>query len=156
SERWVSNISDSIRHGPLQGRLHCPYSRTISAVHLLRTLASPDRDVEEALRGKMVFYGAGFQMAGDIVVSPVYHALPAVYLHAMAYDNLRTLRTNYKREEQGTRSMVANCLLLLFIVTILVHMDALLRSLRQLNRYAFLKCFTLDAALLVLLVPAVL
>ena len=42
-------------------------------------------------------------MTGDRVISPVYDELPGVYLHAMAYDNLRTFGREYKR---ANREMV--------------------------------------------------
>ena len=63
--------------------------------HLLGS--SDDADVRAAIETRTVFYGAGFQMTGDRVISPGYEELPGVYLHAMAYDNLRTFGREYKR-----------------------------------------------------------
>lgn len=98
---WWSDLVHVLRHDPLSAKLRCPYTRTISVGHLLGS--SDDADVRAALEKRTVFYGAAFQLTGDRVISPVYEELPGVYLHAMAYDNLRTLGHNYKR---ANREMV--------------------------------------------------
>src|SRR5262249_9514623 len=82
---WRSQLWSSLHHDPLHVKHACPYTQTISVWDLLRSLHTEDSDVRNALAGKTVLYGAGFQMAGDVVTSPVYRDLPAVYLHAMAY-----------------------------------------------------------------------
>jgi CHASE2 domain-containing sensor protein len=82
-----------IRHHPLEVKEDCPYTNTVSVAHLLGTF---DSDVEGAIRGKAVFYGAAFDASGDRVASPTYHDLPGVYLHAMAYDNLVWLDGHYR------------------------------------------------------------
>jgi CHASE2 domain-containing sensor protein len=79
-------------------KLHCPYTQTITVTHLLGS--SGDADVTHVLENGAVFYGAAFNLTGDRVVSPVFEELPAVYLHAMAYDNLVTFRNDYKRAER--------------------------------------------------------
>lgn len=83
------------RQNPMAAKLRCPYTRTISVVQLLTSTGDPD--VQDALEGQAVFYGAAFQLTGDRVASPVYEELPGVYLHAMAYDNLVTFGRDYKR-----------------------------------------------------------
>jgi len=98
---WWSDLAHVLRHDPLSVKLRCPYTRTISVGHLLGS--SDDADVRAALEKRTVFYGAGFQLTGDRVISPVYDELPGVYLHAMAYDNLRTFGREYKR---ANREMV--------------------------------------------------
>jgi CHASE2 domain-containing sensor protein len=95
---WRARLEElfhALRHQPLERKRTCPYTPSISVAHLLGS--SRDEHIAKALSGKTIFYGAGFQMAGDRVVSPVYHDLPAVFLHAMAYDNLLTYREDYKR-----------------------------------------------------------
>jgi len=105
-------------HGPLATKLACPYTRTLSVNHLLNSTG--DQDVGNALTGKTVFYGAGFRMTGDRVNSPVYAEMPGVYLHAMAYDNLDTFRSHYKRSER--HGLLARGLdaVLLFIAALLL------------------------------------
>ncbi len=64
-------------------------------------------------------------MVGDRVISPVYDDLPGVYLHAMAYDNLVTFGSTYKRADHHGLSLssVVNGLLLLFTVVLLLLVD---------------------------------
>jgi hypothetical protein len=71
-------------------------------------------------------------MAGDRVASPVYDDLPGVYLHAMAYDNLRSYGPDYKRAEQHPASRVANVILLVFTVFLLLVADEPLLPARRL------------------------
>ena len=97
-KEWRARLEELVhafRHQPLERKRTCPYTPSISVAHLLGS--SGDKHIAEAISGKTIFYGAGFQMAGDQVVSPVYHDLPAVFLHAMAYDNLLTYGEDYKR-----------------------------------------------------------
>src|SRR5262245_25124759 len=134
AESWSTELFESLREDPLAVKLPCPYTRTISVTHLKNSLPPPgklpeflDLDVFEALHGKTVFYGAGFQLAGDILVSPVYRALPAVYLHAMAYDNLLTYGVDYKRADRGARlAPWVNGAILLLIVVILLSIHRLI------------------------------
>lgn len=96
---WFSHLISVFTTNPLKTvKLRCPYTQTITVAHLLGS--SGDADVGRALKGSTVFYGAAFNLTGDRVVSPVFEELPGVYLHAMAYDNLVTLRNDYKRAER--------------------------------------------------------
>jgi hypothetical protein len=121
-----------LRHQPMADKLRCPYTRTISVGHLLGSTGDPD--VQDALAGRAVFYGAAFQLTGDRVLSPVFDELPGVYLHAMAYDNLVTFGHNYKRAHRelvalaGRRLVIpvsglVDGLLLLATVSILLMVD---------------------------------
>ena len=92
SESAKARVFARLRHDPLEVKEICPYTNTVSVAHLLGTF---DPDVEQAIRGKAVFYGAAFDASGDRVASPTYHDLPGVYLHAMAYDNLVWLDGHY-------------------------------------------------------------
>ena len=94
---WTRLLARIKRDHPLELKEDCPYTATLSVAHLLGTF---DPDVERAIRNKAVFYGAGFDAATDRVISPTYHDLPGVYLHAMAYDNLVSLGKDYKRADR--------------------------------------------------------
>ena len=127
NRKWMKCEEPSLREGigimltegPLALKMRCPYTRTITVGHLLNF--SRDRDVDDALRCRTVLYGAGFQAAGDQVESPVYGRLPAVYLHAMAYDNLVTFGQGYKRAERhGRAARIFDAVLLLIACVILV------------------------------------
>jgi hypothetical protein len=118
----VDQLLGALREGPLPHKQLCPYTRTISVGHLLNSdPVDPDPDVKGAIAGKPVFYGGGFLMASDTVSSPVGE-LPAVYLHAMAYDNLRTFGANYKRADRhfGSTSGAIDSVLLLLIAALLI------------------------------------
>jgi hypothetical protein len=104
--------------GPLSAtKLQCPYTQTISVRHLLGTI---DPEVEDALQQKTVFYGAGFLMAGDILASPIHVEFPAVYLHAMAYDNLLTFGPNYKRADPTPTARWLDRLVVIPLVVLLI------------------------------------
>lgn len=115
-------LGEILSEGPQTEKIKsgCPYTPTISVRHLLDPRYINHPEIKNALENRSVFYGAGFQGAGDIVVSPVYKALPAVYLHAMAHDNLLTLGKNYKRADETFISKLINQGLLFVIVLILL------------------------------------
>jgi len=116
----VAGIRIMLKQGPLALKVACPYTRTITVGHLLNF--SSDRDIDRALSGRTVLYGAGFRLTGDQVDSPVYAELPGVYLHAMAYDNLVTFRRWYKRAERnGLGAKVTDAVLLLIAAIVLVR-----------------------------------
>jgi len=116
---WAG-IRAMLKEGPLAVKIACPYTRTITVGHLLNF--SGDRDVEDALRGRTVLYGAGFRLTGDQVSSPVYAELPGVYLHAMAYDNLVTFGKAYKRAKRdGLGAKITDAALLLIASILLVR-----------------------------------
>ncbi len=157
-EPWWKHLWDSLHHHPLHVKRGCPYTQTISVWHLLESLRSGDPDVRNAIQGKTVLYGAGFQMAGDIVTSPVFRDLPAVYLHAMAYDNLRTFGAEYKRAERELSlsshalviplSLLIDAPLLLLIVAVILFIDKLLAKLRRVP--SWMKCAALAAGLAII------
>lgn len=132
---WFSHLVSIFTDNPFKAaKLRCPYTQTITVAHLLGS--SGDADVARVLQGGTVFYGAAFNLTGDRVVSPVFEELPGVYLHAMAYDNLATLRNDYKRAERELLipsvagrhisiplTGVVDALLLLVTVTILLLVD---------------------------------
>lgn len=137
-----AGIVAMLKEGPLALRLACPYTRTITVGHLLNF--SADRDIDDALSGRTVLYGAGFRLTGDQVDSPVYAQLPGVYLHAMAYDNLVTFGAEYKRAtRQGWRSQITDAVLLLIASVILVRYPR--RPARAAETFAELKHKILEA-----------
>ena len=116
----LESIWATLTRGPMATKLTCPYTRTISAAHLLNH-ESNDTDIRDALKDRTVLYGAAFRLTGDRVDSPVYAELPGVYLHAMAYDNLVTFGRDYKRaERRGIEVKLLDSVLLLFSAMLLV------------------------------------
>jgi CHASE2 domain-containing sensor protein len=104
----------------------CPHTGTVLVDQFLDSdPKDPNHPiVQGALHGKTVFYGAAFLMAGDTVISPVSGEVAAVYLHAMAYDNLLTFGPDdYKLEKQGLANIMIDALLLLFVVAALLFAD---------------------------------
>lgn len=122
SEGALRHLFNILRENPLAAKRTCPHTNTISVVHLLGPF---NEGVRGVIEGKAVFYGGNFQMVGDRVISPVYDDLPGVYLHAMAYDNLVTFGSTYKRADHHGLSLssVVNGLLLLFTVVLLLLVD---------------------------------
>lgn len=131
NESWMDCANDGtlvhlrqmLKENPLASKRKCPHTNTISVVHLLGPFDQKLKD--EVVKGRTVFYGGSFEMAGDRVISPVFDDLPGVYLHAMAYDNLLTFGRDYKRAEQHGLSLsrVVNGLLLLFTIVLLLLVD---------------------------------
>jgi CHASE2 domain-containing sensor protein len=131
NESWMDCANDGtlvhlrqmLKENPLASKRKCPHTNTISVVHLLGPFDQKLKD--EVVKGRTVFYGGSFEMAGDRVTSPVFDDLPGVYLHAMAYDNLLTFGRDYKRAEQHGLSLsrVVNGLLLLFTIVLLLLVD---------------------------------
>jgi CHASE2 domain-containing sensor protein len=131
NESWMDCASDGtlvhlrqmLKENPLASKRKCPHTNTISVLHLLGRFDQKLKD--EVVKGRTVFYGGSFEMAGDRVISPVFDDLPGVYLHAMAYDNLLTFGRDYKRAEQHGLSLsrVVNGLLLLFTIVLLLLVD---------------------------------
>ena len=131
NESWMDCTNDGtlvhlrqmLKENPLASKRKCPHTDTISVVHLLGRFDQKLKD--GVVKGRTVFYGGSFEMAGDRVISPVFDDLPGVYLHAMAYDNLLTFGRDYKRAEQHGLSLsrVVNGLLLLFTIVLLLLVD---------------------------------
>lgn len=72
-------------------RESCPSTPTIPAHLLLEPTEEDDAAIEELLGGSVVFYGALFRGAADALNTPLHNNLPAVFLHAMAFDNFVTV-----------------------------------------------------------------
>ncbi len=80
-------------------RQGCPYIGTIPARALL--LTPGDEDIVTMIDKKTVFYGTDLAGTGDVVITPTHGVLPAVYVHAMAYDNLVTFDGDFKRTAEA-------------------------------------------------------
>lgn len=77
----------------------CPPFRIIDAGFLLKDTAKSDiAAVNEALRGKIVFYGADLLAVDDDISPPTHHPIPGIFFHAMALDNLLTYEDSFIRD----------------------------------------------------------
>lgn len=99
----------------------CPYTLTYSVAQL-ETL--PVEQISQALKGRIVLFGAVVPGQNDLVDSPVHGTIPGVYLHAMALDNLLTFGDNYKRSKNWefplSKELVWSAAISIFVVLI-VH-----------------------------------
>ena len=73
----------------------CPFTGTIPVTELLSPFT--DSDIDALIRGKIVLYGAELIGATDSRTTPIHDAIPGVYLHAMALDNLIARDETYLR-----------------------------------------------------------
>ncbi|HEY9149802.1 MAG TPA: CHASE2 domain-containing protein [Gammaproteobacteria bacterium] len=84
-----------------QPQVACPYHRFITADYLATVLRAGTEGekarIHELLHNKIVLYGVKFEGAVDTVDSPVHGRIPAVFLHAMALDNLMNFGDRYVR-----------------------------------------------------------
>lgn len=77
----------------------CPYIPSFDVVEILSN--EPDAEADTLIRDRAVFYGGDVLAAADRVETPTNFLLPAVYVHAMALDNLLTLQHEYYRDGLG-------------------------------------------------------
>ena len=71
-------------------RENCPSTPAIPVRILLDPTEADDTAIEDLLGGGVVFYGAYYHGAADAMNTPLHNDLPAVFLHAAAFDNLVT------------------------------------------------------------------
>lgn len=83
-------------------RADCPFTPTIYASWLIVPEIARDFRERPDLPDRVVFYGGNLAGVSDLVRPPGHAPLPAVYVHAMALDNLLTLGARYKRESVHT------------------------------------------------------
>ena len=102
--------------GPAALKRGCPYSRTFTAGELLHPVT--DYDVDPYLKNAVVLYGAKLAMSGDTVRSPVFSELPAIYYHAVAFDNLYSFDGKPK-EPPGPRGLIAYGVALFLVTCVL-------------------------------------
>jgi len=72
-------------------RENCPSTPAIPARILLDPTEEDDETITELVGGSVVFYGAFYHGAADAMHTPLHNDLPAVFLHAQAFDNLVTV-----------------------------------------------------------------
>lgn len=75
----------------------CPYSQSLSLSDLKPQTEEDEVRLHSALDGKFVMMGAAISGTNDMVTSPVHGAIPGVFMHAMALDNLLTYNGHYKQ-----------------------------------------------------------
>jgi CHASE2 domain-containing sensor protein len=78
--------------------LQCAYTPTLEVSSLL-TADPQDAQIVDRVKDRIVLYGAGLSGMSDIVTPPFHRALPGVYAHAMATDNLLQWGPRYYRVE---------------------------------------------------------
>lgn len=78
-----------------QLRSPCPHTARIPAESLL--IGVPDEDVQASLNNGIVFYGARLEGSDDVAFTPTNGLLAAVFVHAMALDNLISFEGRPKR-----------------------------------------------------------
>lgn len=83
-------------------RENCPSTPAIPARILLDPTEADDAAIEPLIAGGVVFYGAFFHGAADAMNTPLHNDLPAVFLHAAAFDNLVTLGPRALRHSEPT------------------------------------------------------
>ncbi len=83
-------------------REDCPATPTIPARILLEPTEADDAAIEAMIADGVVFYGAYFHGAADAMNTPLHNDLPAVFLHATAFDNLLTLGPEALRHRERT------------------------------------------------------
>lgn len=94
SSSWIGRFYRAAIGGLSSVRTGCPYHSIIPVEALLdgRPDNNPDKDIDALIRNRVVFYGASLEGAKDESLTPVNGLLPDVFVHAMALDNLITLR----------------------------------------------------------------
>jgi hypothetical protein len=68
----------------------CPYTAVVPMVPVMQ--GSDDPDIHALIQDRVVFYGGSLQGAQDKTYTPVNGLMPSVFVHAMALDNLITLK----------------------------------------------------------------
>lgn len=78
--------------------LSCTYTPTMSVAALVLT-DTADEALKKRLENRLVIYGMGLSGVGDTITPPFHIALPGLYAHAMALDNLLLWGPHYLRAE---------------------------------------------------------
>ena len=89
-------------NGPFQQI--CPPVPVVPLEEFLPEIVDPtdrapriDQDIQYILEGATVFYGVGLDVGADVIYTPTHGALPGVFFHAMAFDNLLRYGNYYYR-----------------------------------------------------------
>ena len=101
TSRWrllLEGISSRFHSGLSGGEVEksssypCPQVLTVSATKLFQ---EDNKQALEVLKDRVILVGYGLESSADLVVSPVNGALPGVFFHAVALDNLINFGDNY-------------------------------------------------------------
>lgn len=136
---YGATLLDFLQNGVNALRSVCPYTPSVSALAFLAedrpklklrpaspgdggTAAAKARartDLASDVKGRFVFYGFALKGSPDVIRPPTHVALPGIFLHAMALDNLLTYGDHYKSDMArlggGWRLPAATVNLLLFV-----------------------------------------
>ena len=100
----------------------CPPQRVLYADELMAMVRSSNPQEREQARqivqDSIVLVGGQIEGIHDYVVSPVHGALPGVFFHAMALDNLITFGHSYTKEDDNVDHV--NFMIWLVYITLLV------------------------------------
>lgn len=88
---WLLTIAD---HPALP---LCPYNQVIP-VRAFKGQGFSEKELHDALAGKIVLLGVDLKAVGDNAFSPVHGRLPGVHVHAMALDNLISFNGVYRED----------------------------------------------------------
>lgn len=120
----VSRFISLLFYGPVDAkkrlRSGCPYHSTIP----VRRLFSSGDEIKHLIKDRVVLYGVDIAMVEDLVEPPTHTPLPAVYLHAMALDNLLHYQSRYKNNgDKAAHMSVQNSITLgcLFLLMVVAH-----------------------------------
>jgi hypothetical protein len=88
-------ISMVLEHDALKQT--CPAIQTVPLIDIL--VPGRDQDAMDLIKGKLVVFGADV-IGGDVYPTPIKDALPGVYIHAMALENLMAFGKRYVRADR--------------------------------------------------------
>lgn len=107
---WLMAVSKQLAFGLTNGlfstpeppRPPCPYHEVVHISDLIHAIDMGLTDsLKQSVEGRVLFYAVDLDGLEDRVVSPVHGSLPAVFAHAMAFDNLLTQGANYTRPKDS-------------------------------------------------------
>lgn len=100
----------------------CPPQRVLYADELMAMVRSPnvtERNlIKSWIKNSVVLIGGQIEGVHDYVVSPVHGALPGVFFHAMALDNLMVFEHDYTKEDDNVDHI--NFIIWLLYITLLI------------------------------------
>ena len=103
--RFAGNVAEEITPPRLRAQFAgeevfkpiCPYSRSLGLNQLKAQTEEDEAKLHRIMDGKFILLGAAISGTNDVITSPVHGAIPGVFMHAMALDNLLTYQDRYKR-----------------------------------------------------------
>jgi hypothetical protein len=101
----------------------CPYTSIVPVEALMGAgLGNNDLDVAHLIKDRIVFYGGGLEGAQDKSFTPVNGLQPNVFVHAMAMDNLITLKGKPEQNvvELGSWTFDSNPVQVVAIIPVII------------------------------------